>query len=258
MNQNIYHTSAEASDASKSPHLVQNNHDEPAHLQALYHDRKHCLIEHYSAGIGSQEGIPDSLFVPFNCDIQRPRLVDFPHGTITVDGMNTEEITRQIHTIHQQPYSYHTARLLANPKFRMLFQNIFQEPTSVVYRNMLPLQKEIDRVFFRILLADEEQDITEFQLATPTTVHERDMPYRSLAFVVKLYTVCSEIFRTEPSDRQQSYLNHILKTEHDQVSMENEYNFRHKLCTKRNLNFAKVIDLYQYEQQHIAPPDAYI
>jgi len=246
MNQNIYHTTAKESDASKTPHLDQN--EQPRQLQKFYQDRKY-LIQHYTAGLGTSEFVPSNLFQPFKFkqNLQRPLLVDFPQGTINVDGMKTEEITRLIQTIHQQPYCHKTTQLLADPKFRMIFQNMFQEPTSIVYRNMVPLQKEIDRMFFRVQMIDEEQE--DLVLATAAAIHERDMPYRSLAFVEKLYSVCSEINRTKRSDDQKSYLNHILINEYDQVTVEDAYNERKKQCTKRNLNFAKVMDLYHYEHQ---------
>ena len=106
--------------------------------------------------------------------IQRPRLPDFPPGSVSIGNMRADTISNHFQNFHLQPTSYNTTRLLTNPKFRMLFQNILQEPTNIVLNTMILFQKEIDRMFFRIAA----KEYTGFESIGIEAIQKQDVPYR--------------------------------------------------------------------------------
>jgi len=247
MNNIDYHTYVHPSGNSR---LILNNEEEPDAGDNIISQKnnRNILAQYYIAAESVAHTESWNLFPPLDPLIQRPRLPDFPPGSVSVGNMRADTISDHFHNFHLQPTSYNTTRLLTNPKFRMLFQNILQEPTNIVLNTMILFQKEIDRMFFRIAA----KEYTGIESIGIEAIRKQDMPYRSMDFAKNLYTICDEINKTTPySWIHRSYIENIIRTEGHQITIENKYYAKKERCRERGLNFAQVINLWHCEHPHL-------
>jgi len=219
-----------------------------------FHSGQTLLTHHYNEGAAKKTALLGRKFLPsLPQDIERPVLPKFRDGRITIrrNGytMKAAEISQHIISLPADDYCSENTKLLANRQFRMLFQNMLEEDDpSDVSNTMVPLRKEIDRMFYRIYQQHQCQQATIIEKAPIESIHTNDMPYRSIGWVRAFFTLCQEINDTRTAQELNSYEAHILHTEYEQVQIENKYNAREKQCEDRNLDFAQVIDLFHCEQ----------
>jgi len=112
--------------------------------------------------------------------------------------MKAAEISQHIISLPTDDYCSENTKLLANRQFRMLFQNMLEEDNpSNVSNTMVPLKKEIDRMFYRIYQQHQHQQATIIEKTPIEYIHKNDMPYRSIGWVRTFFTLCQKLLTQE-------------------------------------------------------------
>ena len=226
-------------------------------MESLHNDQAAILNRHYEEGRAKNDRFGDQWV--FHCmprQIQRPNIVNFGRGNITVtmnnNKMSATDISQQIlECATNEDYSFEKTRFLAVRQFRMLFQNMLEEPNCTVSHTMPPMKKEIDRMFLRVIQQHEKESETSEVPPTINDIHTYDMPYRCKNWVYNLSIVCTKILEGRHSPELIAYLQYIIHSDSTQIKIEEEYNAREKRCQDRNLDFAQMIDFFHYEKiQH--------
>ena len=256
MNQhrNTYILSSARASTNHRPHLLKQLLPNNIYYMSPELLSGQCLLtKHYNYGRAIKTAFEKPFLPSLPENIKRPILINFKEGRITVaskrNTMKARDISLHIRRLQINDPCSENTNLLALPQFRMVFQNMLEEQDScTVSYTMAPMKKEIDRMFFRIIVHQKKEKPRPKLHLVIDDIRTYDMPYRSTRWVKNLYISCRNIIFRKHSTELRQYLNHILCTESVQVNIELEYNTRQKRCENRHLDFGGVIDLFQCEE----------
>jgi len=99
-----------------------------------------------------------------------PRHIQCPTVSKNRYKVKAAEISRHILTLPKDDYCSENTKLVAVREFRIIFQNILEEQDScTVSYSIVPMRKEIDSMFFHVMLQHQKEAILGMVPSTALT-----------------------------------------------------------------------------------------
>ena len=147
-------------------------------------------------------------------DIPVPNMDIDIRGIVQVPGRSIVELNGIL--VDHLRYNELMIEELCNHPTRMLFRNMMHETSFALTRNMPLLRREFDRVIFRLIEEQENEEPFGHE-----NVWMIDMPYRKKTFVQNIWTAIGSVYIADTEHRE--YWRHVYNQEQIHAQLELEF-----------------------------------